>query len=286
MWLALAGVAAAAVCSGAAAVLQARAARLEPAGTRLGASLLVRLLRRRTYLLALVLVAAGFGLSFLALRTLPLFVVQSGRASSLAVTALLSVVVLRARLRPWETAAVAVVVAGLVLLASSADAEPSDVVPDATRVGLLVGVALLPVLASAAVRLLPGPRAGLAAAVLAGVSFALLALGARALRSLAPLALLTDAAAWAMGLAGLLGLLFTAMALQRTPVVAATAAMVATETLVGSVLGMVVCGDRPAPGGTDLAVAGVGLVLAGALSLTRFGAPEAVTAATGPTPHL
>jgi hypothetical protein len=77
-----------------------------------------------------------------------------------------------------------------------------------------------------------------------------------------------------MGLAGLLGLLLTATALQRAPVVTATAAMVATETVVGSVLGMVLCGDRPAPGGGELAVAGFTLVLAGALSLTRFGAPE------------
>jgi drug/metabolite transporter (DMT)-like permease len=280
VWLALAGVVAAAFCSGAAAVLQARAARLEPHGTGLEASLLVRLLRRPVYLAALGLVVAGFGLSFLALRTLPLFVVQSGRASSLAVTAVLSVVVLRARLSRWETGAVVAVVAGLVLLAGSADTEPADAVPDATRVGLVVGVVLVAVLASAALRVLPGPRAGLVLAVLSGLSFALLALAARVLRSLAPLDLLTDAAAWAMGLAGLLGLLLTAVALQRTPVVAATAAMVATETLVGALLGMLLSGDRPAPGGTDLALGGFALVLAGALSLARFGAPEPVV-----TPH-
>jgi drug/metabolite transporter (DMT)-like permease len=278
VWLALTGVAAAAVCSGAAAVLQARAARLEPAGSGIQGVLLIRLLRRRTYLVALLLVAAGFALSFLALRTLPLFVVQSGRASSLAVTAVLSVVVLRARLRWFETGAVAGVVAGLVLLAGSADAEASAVVPDATRVGLVVGVVALAALAGVALRTLPDHRAGLALAVLSGLSFALLALGARVLRSLAPLSLLTDAAAWGMGLAGLLGLLLTALALQRTAVVAATAAMVATETLVGSVLGMVLSGDRPAPGATGLALAGFVLVLGGALGLARFGAPEPVTA--------
>jgi hypothetical protein len=41
---------------------------------------------------------------------------------------------------------------------------------------------------------------------------------------------------------------------------------------------MVLSGDRPAPGGAGLAVAGFTLVLAGALSLARFGAPEAVRA--------
>jgi drug/metabolite transporter (DMT)-like permease len=279
--LALAGVVAAACCSGAATVLQARAARLEPAGSGLDATLLVRLLRRPTYLLALALVVAGFGLSFLALRTLPLFVVQSGRASSLAVTAVLSVLVLRSRLTRLEWGAVAGVVGGLVLLAGSASADRSDAVPDGTRVGLLLGVVVVAGLASAAVRLLPGARTGPALGVLAGVAFALLALGARTLRGPGPLDLVTDPAAWAMGLAGVLGLLLAAMALQRTSVVTATAAMVATETLVGSVLGMVLCGDRPAPGGTGLAVAGFGLVLAGALSLARFGAPEPVLTPAG-----
>jgi drug/metabolite transporter (DMT)-like permease len=276
--LALTGVAAAALCSGTAAVLQARAARAEPADPALHATLLVRLLRRPAYQLALALVAAGFAMSFLALRTLPLFVVQSGRASSLAVTAMLSVAMLRTRLTRVEAGAVVGVVAGLVLLASSANADRSDVVPDGTRLGLLLGVLALAALGSAAVRLRRGSHAGLALAVLAGLAFAALALAARVLHSLSPLDLLADPAAWAMGLAGLLGLHLTATALQRAAVVTTTAAMVATETLVGSLLGMVLCGDRPAPGGGDLAVAGFVLVLVGALSLARFGAPEAVPA--------
>ena len=280
MSLALLGVVAAALCSGAATVLQARAARLEPPAGRLEPTLLVRLLRRPAYGLALGLVVAGFGLSFLALRTLPLFVVQSGRASSLAVTAALSVVALRTRLSRLETAAVAGVVAGLVLLAASADPERSDLVPDGTRVGLLVGVVAVAAVAGAVVRLVPGRHAGPTLGVLSGVAFAGLALGARTLRDLTPPGLLADPAAWAMGLAGLLGLLLAASALQRAAVVTVTAAMVATETAVGSALGMVLCGDRPAPGGAGLATAGFTLVLGGALALARFGAPDPV-----PTTH-
>jgi drug/metabolite transporter (DMT)-like permease len=277
--LALAGVIAAALCSGAAAVLQARAAHQEPVGTGLDATLLVRLLRRPTYALALALVVCGFVLSFAALRTLPLFVVQSGRASSLAVTAVLSVVMLTHRLTRTEVGAVLGVVAGLVLLAASADVDPSDAVPDGTRVGLLLGVVAVAALAGAVTRLAPGPRAGPALGVLAGLAFAVLALGARTLRAGTLLDVVVDPAAWAMGLAGLLGLLLGAMALQRTSVVTATATMVATETLVGSLLGMVLCGDRPTPGGGGVAVAGFALVLVSALGLARFGAPETVAAA-------
>ena len=85
--------------------------------------------------------------------------------------------------------------------------------------------------------------------------------------------LIADPAAWAMAGAGVLGLLLGALALQRASVVSVTSAMVATETVLGAVLGMIVCGDRPAAGLAVPAVGGFLLVLAGALALARFGAP-------------
>lgn len=274
MSLALLGVAAAATCSGAANVLQARAARVEPARAGLDTTFLIRLVRRPGYLLALALVVAGFALSFLALRTLPLFVVQAGRASSLAVTALLAVVMLRSRLKWVEIIAVAFVMGGLVLLAAGSGTQRPVVVPVGTRIGLLVALIAVAVAASAVTRIEPAARAGLILGALAGLSFAILALGARSLRSYAPSALLTDPAAWAMGCGGVLGLLLAATALQRTSVVSATAPMVGTETVVGAALGMILCGDRPAPGGATVSVLGFALVLAGALALTRFAAPD------------
>lgn len=281
MSLALLGVLAAALCSGTATVLQARAARSEPAGGGLDAGLLLRLLRHPAYLLALALVVAGFALSFLALRTLPLFVVEAGRASSLAVTALLAVLLLRARLSRVEVGAVVLVVGGVVLLGSAAGLDRSDAVPGGTRIGLLVALAAVGAAGAAATRIRPVERAGLMLGTLAGASFAILALGARIVRGFAPAVLLSDPAAWAIAGGGTLGLLLAAMALQRTSVVGATAPMVATETVLGAALGMLLCGDRPAPGGTLASVAGFALVLAGALSLTRFGALERASTEPG-----
>jgi drug/metabolite transporter (DMT)-like permease len=272
--LALLGVAGAALCSGAAIVVQAQAVRSEPAGAGLDPTLLLRLVRRPAYLLALALVAAGFGLSFVALRTLPLFVVQAGRASSLAVTAVLAMVALRARLSRVEIGAVLLVVGGMMLLAFGSGAHPSDVVSTGTRVRLLVAVFAIAAAAAAATRIGPETRSGLFLSVFAGLSFAILALGARILRSFAPAVVVLDPAAWAMAFGGVLGLLLTAMALQRTSVVGATARMVGTETIAGAALGMVLSGDRPAPGGTAVSILGFACVLAGALSLTRFAAPE------------
>jgi drug/metabolite transporter (DMT)-like permease len=272
--LALLAVAAAAVCSGTANVLQAGAARAEPARQSLDATLLVRLVRRRGYLLALTLVVTAFALSFFALRTLPLYVVQAGRASSLAVTALLAVVVLRARLSRLEVGAIAAVAGGVTLLAAGAGPQNPAALPLTTRIGLLVAVAVVAAAAAVATRIRTTARSGITLGALAGLSFAILALGARGVRSFAPLTLLADPAAWAMGCAGILGLLLAAMALQRASVVGATAPMVAAETTVGAALGMIVCGDRLAHGGALASVVGFALVLAGAMSLARFAAPE------------
>jgi hypothetical protein len=57
-------------------------------------------------------------------------------------------------------------------------------------------------------------------------------------------------------------------------VVTVTSTMVAVETILGSMLGMLVCGDRPTAGLAVPAMLGFGPVLTGALALARFRAPE------------
>jgi len=271
---ALLGVLGAAACSGTAAVLQADAVRRLPPAGALRPGFAVDLLRSPRYLFALFLVATGFALSVLALRTLPLFVVQAGRASSLAVTAVLAVLVLRARLRAPELLAIGAVVIGLVLVALSAGPQQSADIGLNARVALLGAVLGVGALAVAAMRVSPPARSGLILGVLAGLCFGALAVGARVLRDLAPAGLVTDPAAWAAGLGGVLGLALGAIALQRAGVVGVTAAMVGTEALVGAGLGMLLCGDRPLPGRAVFAVLGFVLVVAGAVVLARFGAPE------------
>ena len=153
MNLALLAVGAAALCSGTAAVLQASAVSRLPTADSVSAGFVVRLARSPRYLLALVLVACGFGLSILALRTLPLFVVQAGRASSLGITAVLSVLVLRVRLRRPEVVAVLAIGAGLVVVALTAGPQAAADVGTAVRFALLATVLLLAVAAAAALKI-------------------------------------------------------------------------------------------------------------------------------------
>src|SRR5260370_14836193 len=91
VWLSLASALAAACCFGVASVIQARAARCASRGSaRVSPGLLVRMLGQWRFVASLVLDLVGFVAQLVALRRLPLFVVQAAIASALAVTAVLS----------------------------------------------------------------------------------------------------------------------------------------------------------------------------------------------------
>jgi hypothetical protein len=268
--LAVLAVGGAALCYGAAAVLQAAAvARASRAGLT---GLLGGLARDPRYAGGLCLVAAGFLLSLIAVRALPLFVVQAGRASSLGVTAVLAAATLGTRLRRHELGALGGVAAGLVAVALAAAPQGPASVPEAVRWAVLAAAGVLAGLTLSVVRLPPTPRSGALLAVLAGSGFGLLSLGARVLGPIAVPAVLTDPSAYAIGLSGGIGLLAGALALQRGSVVTVSTTMVATEAVVGSLLGIAV-GDRPAAGMGGLALAGFVVTVGSALLLARFGAP-------------
>src|SRR5947209_11562888 len=130
---------AAAVLYGAGTVLQAVGVRRASAAVGRRA----QLWEARWYALGLLLDGLGFLASIAALRSLPLFVVESAIASSVAVTALLAVLFLGVRLTRTEVAALVAVGVGLVALAVSARA--GGAVPLSGAAPWLVLAAVLPV---------------------------------------------------------------------------------------------------------------------------------------------
>lgn len=273
MLLAVTAVAGAALCYGASAVLQAAAVARSRRTDLTG--LLGGLVGDPRYLGGLSLVAMGFLLSLVAIRALPLFVVQAGRASSLGVTAVLATVVLGTRLQRRETLALAGVAVGLVAVALAARPQGPADVPGAVRWAVLAAAVVLAALTVVASRTRPSARAAGLVAALAGSCFGLLALAARVLGPIAVPGVLADPSAYAVGVASAAGLVGGALALQRGTVVAVTTTMVATEAALGSLLGLTV-GDRPAAGMAWLAAAGFVVTVGSALFLARFGAPEQV----------
>jgi drug/metabolite transporter (DMT)-like permease len=231
------------------------------------------LMHSAPYLAGIGLLGAGFLLSLVSLRSLPLFVVEVARASSLGVTALLARPLLGTRLQRGEPLSLAAIGVGLVLLAGSAAAGPPVHSGPGMRIGLGAALAVLVAAAVTASRWAAG-RARVLLGVLAGSAFGLVAVAQRVLASATSVpAVAVDPATYVMLAAGVLGLLLYATALQRVSVTAATAAMVGIETLAASLVGLVWLGDHPRSGWSLVAAAGFVVALGGALAVVRYGDP-------------
>jgi drug/metabolite transporter (DMT)-like permease len=254
----LAAACAAAVLYGTSSVLQAQAAGRGAAVTDL--------LRRPAYLVGLAFDGIAWLLSLLALRHLPLFVVQSVLAGSLAVTAVLGHVVLRVPLRRSAAVAVGVLVAALVVLAGCGGHQPAPTTSGAVRLGLLVAAVALLVLAVLARSARP---VGLA--LLAGLAYSGAALGARALQghSTGFPQLLAQPLAYAVLLYGVAGTYAYAQALERGEVTAVTATLWSVEVVVPAVVGLSVLGDTVRPGWWPALVLSLLAVLSATLLLAR-----------------
>jgi drug/metabolite transporter (DMT)-like permease len=269
-----------AVCYGVASVLQAVAARATARSRGVDPRLLVRLLRRGPFVGGLVLDVSGFVTQVVALRVVPVFVVQAAQAANLAVTALVAVPVLGARLRRQEWAAVAAITAGLGLLAVCAGAQGQQPVGGGFRLALLGCVAVLTVAGFAAGRLADPARSAVLGLV-AGLGFGVVALAARSVTDLSPAHLVRDPASYAALCGGVTAFLFYATALQHGSVTVTTGAVVVGETILPAVVGVLLLGDRTRPGLAPLAVVAFAAAVAGALALARFGEAPSPDASTG-----
>ncbi|MER5863211.1 hypothetical protein [Kitasatospora sp. NPDC002040] len=270
MFLGLTTALVATVCFGFASVFQARGARAVPREARLRAGLVARLVRSWPFVLGTVLDVAGFALSIIALRSLPLFLVQAVTNASLAVTAGAAVRLLGVRLRPRDLAGIAAVVAGLILLAAASGAEGRDSAGPLFHFALLAAT-LAMLLLTAVLSRWDGDWAAAGLGLLAGVGFGVTSLAVRVLDLSGPADLLTDPAGYALALGGVGGYLAYALALQRGSVTAATAASTVSETFAPGLVGVLVLGDQARPGLGWLAVAGFLVAVGGTFALSRFG---------------
>jgi drug/metabolite transporter (DMT)-like permease len=267
--LALVAAFGAAAAFGVAAVLQGVATGRTADTDGLDPRLLLRLARQPAFLAALALNLAGFALHVAALQSLPLFLVQAVIATSVAVTAVLSVRVFRAPLSGRQWATVAAACGGLALLAPSAESGEAVVAGAGERL-VLPAVVLAAAAAGAVAGRVAGPAGAVLLGLLAGVGFGVVAVSARLLPSLSPLGVLREPLAYVLALAGGVAFLLYSTAMQRGSVTTATAAMVVTQTAVPAAVGVALFGDRVRGGWGPVAVLGFLLALAGALGLARF----------------
>lgn len=269
------GALAAALCYGVASVAQSVGVR-SLATVRAGSPAHHRIWAGRWYIAGLTLDGVGFVASVAALQALPLFVVQAAVAASVGVTALAACLVLRARLSSIQVAALVVLAAGLVALASAAPTQSARTLSAGAGWTLAAAVVPLAMGTAAASR---RPRHAKwdfpVLAACAGLGFAGVGIAARVLVLAHPWwATLITPPVWALAGYGLTAAIAFALALARGPVTVATAWTLAAETVVPAIVGLAVLGDHVRPGHTAWMAAGLTAVLVACLALAGRAQPN------------
>ncbi|GGM50005.1 hypothetical protein ACFFX1_20195 [Dactylosporangium sucinum] len=259
-------------CAIVAAIGYGLASLLQAIGAR-RASGTLRILRQPLYAAGVGLDLVAWLMSLVALRTLPVYQVQSVLAGSLAVTVVAVRVCLRVRLRRADVAAIVATIAALVVLAVSAGPMPPIRATTAERAGLLAAAVAVAVLGSVLAR---AGRAS-ACATAAGLGFGGAALAVQAVNvpseawrhpPAAAGRLGTDPAVWALALFAVAGMLLYARALALGDPARATALLWIAEVAAPSAVGVALFGETvragwaPAAGLALLVAIGSAAVLA------------------------
>lgn len=237
MGVSLVAAVAASLAMGVAAILQAIAARRAVG---------MLILKHPLYVAGLVLDVAGWGLSVVAMRHLPLLAVQTILAASLAVTVTLGTLVLH--LRPGRSFWTAVVVVLLACGVVVAAAQPGPPGPAPAGFSTAMGVALV-LLVGAAVFFHRHPRTA-ACAALAGLGYSGAAVAARAVHGASIDVLLAEPLVWLIAGFAVVGAAMFARALETRDdaVNEASAWLWVIEIVVPSLVGVLVLGDQVRPG--------------------------------------
>lgn len=258
----------AALASGSGSILESLGVRRASAygGTSMD---LVKLRREPIYFLGIAVDMLGFVFAAVALRQLPLFLVQSLLAFSVGVTATISAF-LGTRLAAAGWVALGIGAAGLTLLAVSADPGPARSLSPQWR-WLLVGLAVPVAAVAFRIHRRGGRLAAPALAFGAGLGFCLVGVSARTLEAPdSAWRLILEPSLWAILVNGLVAAVLFAMALQRTGATANTAIMFTTNTVLSSLVGVVYLDDQVRAGFTVAAVVGFTCAIAGAVGTAHY----------------
>jgi drug/metabolite transporter (DMT)-like permease len=254
--------------------LQAVAARRVDMHKSLHPGLLLRLASHKTYLIGLGCQIAGFLFAFFARRDLPLFLVQTGVAAGLGVTAILGVLLLKWRHPPAEIALLIILGIGLAALIVSAQRSPSKPLGTLEVVGLAFAVLVIGLLGRLAARL-HGSPGSVALGALAGVAFGAVAVASRPLANFDSLAgLFANPLLYILVAHALVGQLLLGLAMQRGSATAAVASMDAASAIPAAFIGLFLLGDRITPGLEWLAAFGFVAALGSVIGLTRYAEPQ------------
>ena len=219
------------------------------------------------YVGGLVVDGLGWAATVVALRYLPVFVVQAVLGGAIALTAIGARVVYGSALRRVDRLACAACVAGLVLVAASAGPERPAGASSSAELALGAAAIVLVVVLVAAW------RAGAAwpLALVAGLGFGGSSVAVRAVHLTvgeSPVGLLGAPPLYLVIVFGVVGLVAYSLALERASVARVTAILIVAEVTVPGLSGIVLLGDSVRPGWWAAMSAGLALAVAGVVVLS------------------
>ncbi|WP_178379902.1 hypothetical protein [Cryptosporangium aurantiacum] len=254
--------------------LQSVAAARVSVHAKLDPGLLLKLAGHRIYVAGLVCQLGAFLFAFLARRDLPLFLVQTAVAGGLGVTVLLGVAFLRWRHPLSEVILLGALVLGLAALIISAETTKARPLNGPEVLALALSVPIVGLLGRAGARL-HGSPGSVALGALSGLSFGAVAIASRPLAGAQSFgAFVTDPLLYILLAHTVIGQLLLGLAMQRGSTTAAVASMDAAAAIPPALVGLLLLGDRIAPGREWLAAIGFVTALGSVLLLTRYAEPQ------------
>lgn len=236
---------------------------------------LLRLLKDKQYTLGLILGVAGYGLILVALRVLPLFLVQAISASSIIVTAYGERLFLHKRLGKQSYWALAAVVAGLAILSVAAVSGRATVGSHGAK--LLVEVLPIPLaLIGLAFIYMRGRLSAFVLAAVGGLAYGNTSTIGRIISYPHPYwKLAENPLLWSLVVSAVLGQYLFSVSLQRISATKSNAVMIALQTLGPASCGLLFFGDQIRSGFEILVLLAIILVIAGSAATAVAESPAA-----------
>lgn len=257
-----------AICYGIGSILQQIGSRQAKPASSLSPRNLVRFAHHWPYVVGLGVDFLGWILSLLALRMLPLFLVQAAITSAIAVNAVVARIILRNSLSVNARWAIAVVIVGLVLLAFSASPQTAHPLTNQLKLGIIIAPFGLLTAGILTMRFLQPNRIPLMLAALSGIVFSGVGIIGRSI--VIPhdyWQIIFEPMAWVLVFYGILGELMFSVALQKGQVTTVFATLFAIETVIPTGVGIIFLGDSARAGWWPAMILGMILIISATITL-------------------
>ena len=270
-YLALAAVIGCAICNGTAVILEKIGVDEQPRQSSFNSAFVVKLVSNAPYMAGIVLDIIGWLLTLVAVRALPLFLVQSVISANIVIADLLDELVLRRRLPRSAYGLILMIIVGLTVLASTAaPTQVNQPITDWYQWSALILLIILSLVGSVLVKL-KARAAAIGLAVIAGIAFGGISIVGRLLIINVPFwHFLESPLSWVLIAYSGLGMLFFSIALQRTSATTVNAVAVALQTIAPAAIGLALLGDGVRDGYWPVMITAMTVTLIGAVVLASL----------------